>query len=630
MNDKSDSISRALVTIAILGQPPRTTKGYNVVQHLTDNPTMTQSEQPIQYYSSAVRNSEQAGQMVTHCINECRRRKMVPIILALPFTLPDDELRKIIRRPEIVGIMSGNGITFDANINHFIPYRYDWAMPYQHAATLAVLGPRTLFSFQMIRVALQHRVKRLIYTTPIDYLSERTVSFLLARLLEKGRYVAEQLFQQHAPRVLRNLTPLIGRRFRKVLDSAQQPLLQPDQFIANRIVLINTSLLHGGAERQVVNTLTGLAERGYQDVTLLCDSLEQQLGKNFFHQQLQQANIEVAEIRHFMNAEQRLTLQPMIERIEQALAPLPTRMGYEILYYVCEFLLRRPQVVHLWQDVTNIKGGIAAALVGVPKIILTTRNMSANRFAYFHSYMLPGYQLLAEHPNLILSNNSQAGASDYETWLGLPAESIHVLHNGFDSNTLQQPTEAAIAAYRERLGLPPEGLVVGSMFRFNPEKDPLLWIRTAKKISDARADVLFLLIGSGDMHDAIRTEAETLGIADRLFTPGNEKEPALPLALFDLLLLTSKMEGTPNIVIEAQWLGTPVVATDAGGTREALKEGETGWIIDQRDADQLAQCTVAVLNDPPSNSQQAGQRVVRERFGMEQMIDETLAMYGLR
>ena len=125
--------------------------------------------------------------------------------------------------------------------------------------------------------------------------------------------------------------------------------------------------------------------------------------------------------------------------------------------------------------------------------------------------------------------------------------------------------------------------------------------------------------------------ADRLGIANRLFLPGTEKNIAPAYAVMDVLLLTSRFEGLPNVVIEAQALGVPVGATDAGGTRDAVLDGETGWIEAKRNPSRLAARVLHILDDPDwaAKARQRGPAFVRERFGIGRMIDETLDAYGI-
>jgi glycosyltransferase involved in cell wall biosynthesis len=99
----------------------------------------------------------------------------------------------------------------------------------------------------------------------------------------------------------------------------------------------------------------------------------------------------------------------------------------------------------------------------------------------------------------------------------------------------------------------------------------------------------------------------------------------------DVFLLTSRVEGMPNTVLEAQAVGVPVVAVDVGGVSEALAAGETGHAVAEDDPGKLADRVCAVLADRAWRAavRSRGPAFVRERFGLRRMVAETLAAYGL-
>ena len=169
------------------------------------------------------------------------------------------------------------------------------------------------------------------------------------------------------------------------------------------------------------------------------------------------------------------------------------------------------------------------------------------------------------------------------------------------------------------------------MFRFYKEKDPILWVKTAVKISKEIDDIYFLLIGVGPMFSKILSEAKKHGIDNKLILPGAEKNPALPISLMDVFLLTSKQEGTPNVIIEAQWLRVPVVATDAGGTKEAFLDGETGLLSKRRKPKDLAELVIKIINDNNwrAVAKEKSRAFVESRFGKKRMVSEMLDLYKL-
>jgi hypothetical protein len=155
----------------------------------------------------------------------------------------------------------------------------------------------------------------------------------------------------------------------------------------------------------------------------------------------------------------------------------------EIVRLFAEFVRLRPQIVHLWQDRTNLVGSVAAALAGVPKILLSARSTRPRTRQRYRNYMQRGYRALLTLPEIVLSNNSQAGARDYADWLGVPAESIEVIWNGFDFDTLLDPANVRLAAeMRAAAGIPSDAFVVGGVFRIAQVKRPILWAETAARV----------------------------------------------------------------------------------------------------------------------------------------------------
>jgi glycosyltransferase involved in cell wall biosynthesis len=415
--------------------------------------------------------------------------------------------------------------------------------------------------------------------------------------------------------------------FRQLLRrgaEAADPLIP----IPRRVVLVNAGLAAGGAERQVVNTLVGLRAEGI-DALFFGEYLHAAPGLDFYEQHLVDASVPVAQIeRRIVLADCGFT--SVASDVAELLEQVPHHLIEEILNLVEEFLQSRPQVVHSWQDSTSIKVGIAAVLAGVPRIILSSRNVNPTHFAYHQPYMRPAYQALAELPQVHLVNNSRAGVASYCEWLGLAPSRYTVIRNGVDLTHVTAPPPEQAAAFRDRMNIPRTAVVIGSIFRFWPEKRPLLWVETASLVARHCPTAHFLLVGDGPMREEIIQSSKLQGMHGRLHLIGESRDIAAPLSAMDVFLLTSQFEGTPNVVLEAQHLGLPIISTDAGGTREAIKEGVTGW-IEQAEAQALAVAVLRVAGDGNlrRTSKDGGPAFVAERFGFDRMISETLSIYGL-
>jgi glycosyltransferase involved in cell wall biosynthesis len=246
--------------------------------------------------------------------------------------------------------------------------------------------------------------------------------------------------------------------------------------------------------------------------------------------------------------------------------------------------------------------------------------------------MASGYRRLLAEPRVTVLNNSTAGAADYRVWLGRPDANIRVLRNGLDLDAFRRiDVPAARARLRSRLGLAPDALVVGTVNRLYEEKRPLLWIQAAAALAQVHASSQFVFVGDGILAGDARDLAASLGIASRVHFVGHQSDAPHWTAGFDVFMLTSRKEGLPNVLIEAQALGVPVVTTAAGGAAETLVPGLTGWVVDSGDPIALAERLATVLDDDAWRAQARAEApaFVAARFSIDRMLAETLGVYGV-
>ena len=390
------------------------------------------------------------------------------------------------------------------------------------------------------------------------------------------------------------------------------------------LLFVIGSLGPGGAERQAVLTLSGLTARGQKRASIACQHLSTPY-ERFFLPNLEMAGIPV--------------------RVVGTADSIPTQRGGDIaiarrlplsLWEIATFLLtieqQRPKIVHLWLDDINVKAGLAALLLGVPCIVLSLRSLPPTHFLFWQPYMRPIYRHLAKSPNVVLVNNSIAGARTYERWLGLPEGRIRVIQNGFDFETLNaQDIKALRQGYRQKLPnfFTGDAPIMGTVFRLTEEKRPFLWLEIAAEVYRKMPTARFLLVGDGPLRDGVKQAASRLGLADVIHMTGQEQHPMAAMAAMDIFLLTSRVEGLPNVLIEAQALGIPVVTTPVGGAPETLENGRTGWVLEDISPVSAAEIIVSLFNDSAWRRQAAkiAPVLARQRFDMSRMLDETQTLY---
>jgi glycosyltransferase involved in cell wall biosynthesis len=174
-----------------------------------------------------------------------------------------------------------------------------------------------------------------------------------------------------------------------------------------------------------------------------------------------------------------------------------------------------------------------------------------------------------------------------------------------------------------------EGRIVGNVARLAEQKGHRDLLAAAPRVLERYPDARFVIAGDGELRAELERLAEPLG--DRVVLLGARDDVPDLLASFDVFAFPSRFEGLCLAVIEAQAAGVPVVATPVGGIRETVVDGETGWLVPPRDVEALAERIVFCLDhaDDAGRVAEEAQRRVRERFSVERMVAETLALYGI-
>src|SRR5215472_4559621 len=427
---------------------------------------------------------------------------------------------------------------------------------------------------------------------------------------------------------LRRLQPSLDRREADVLPTLLEPGDYPyrlKRVIEGRVLLATSSLGGGGAERQIVNTAEGLRARRVADVHILAEYLDSASGQDFYLKKAKAVAASVAgSPNHYYPAHPWALRHP---RFRDVLSdPLISR----ILNVGTVIKQLAPEVVQISLDWSNITVGIAAVLAGVPHIFVSGRNLGPAHFEFFQWFMYPCYRALAGCPGVHFLTNSEAGRLDYARWLRLDLDDVRVLRNGLQGSDFAVVSKPVRKAAREELGLPAAAPVVTGAFRLSGEKRPLLWIDAAAQIKELMPDCHFLLCGVGPMQRKVEARAARHDLTSHLTLLGTRSDIATIFSASDLVMQSSLQEGTPNVLLEAQAMGVPVVTLPAFGAAEAVENGVTGLVVHDETASGLAQAAVSILRDAgfPARVRKEGPRFVEERFGFERMIDDTLVAYA--
>lgn len=458
--------------------------------------------------------------------------------------------------------------------------------------------------------------------------------FNLGKLTEQ---IAEIQELRRLFRYYENVEDLAGVDFR-ILAMKHAVLAHVDRITpeetgtALRLVMVTGGLGAGGAERQLSRLAALLQERSadpgqaIESIDVLVKEHDPARGGDFFLPDLLKAGVPVCQINDLppIPAHRQCALDPDFALL---LKMLPPQVHYGVVRMAPWLREARPHVVSLWQDGGCLYGALAALFAGVPRIQLVFRglppNIRANRYKPEYEVL---FKALARVPGVEFMSNSHAAAREYAQWLGLPVGRFTVLWNAVPAldSTGRPEDRATWEGFVNRTQDATE--TIGGVFRFELDKRPLVWIRMAARYLRRRPKARFVIVGSGQKLEEARELVRKLRITRRILFAGTSSAVGYWYDKMDVKVLLSRFEGLPNVLIEAQQLGTPVVSTPAGGAQECFVEGVTGHILDSAIQPDLEQACdkIAALVDRRRASGGAVEQAARAmagQFDVDMILD---------
>ena len=296
-------------------------------------------------------------------------------------------------------------------------------------------------------------------------------------------------------------------------------------------------------------------------------------------------------------------------------------------------ILRRGRfdIVHTHTPKPGVIGRLVARAVGVPVVVNTVHGY----------YVAPADRLVKRAPFMALETIA-ALASDLELFVNredlvwarriAPLTRRRLLGETIDMARFdpRQVDSSRIQALREQLGIPPDAFVVGTMARFEAKKGLREFFAAARQIRATADDVYFLAVGERDpaKRGAI-SEAELEAARSHAIVVGWQADPREFLALMDVFVLASWIEGKGRVAMEAAALAKPVVLTDVRGCREIGRDGVDALMIPPRDAGALVAALARLRSDAALRSRlgQAARARAVAQFDQRPMFELMLREY---
>ena len=277
------------------------------------------------------------------------------------------------------------------------------------------------------------------------------------------------------------------------------------------------------------------------------------------------------------------------------LRPIEDAIAFFALWRL--FRNERPHVVHTHSSKAGILGRWAARLAGVPVIFHTAHGFGFNDFQRpivrsFYTWLERMTTSITTRLVVVSYANAEKGEKS-----GVFRRNDWVLcRDAISVEEFMQP-----GPRRTRLrewNIPENRIVVGMVACFKPQKAPVDFVDVAARVLKEAGQVHFVMAGDGELRPEIEKRIREYGIDEYITLLGWQDDMPDVYRNLDVVVLTSLWEGLPCVFSEAMAGELPIVATNVDGAREAIIDGENGFLHEPHDVEGMARSVLELVRNP--------------------------------
>ncbi len=299
----------------------------------------------------------------------------------------------------------------------------------------------------------------------------------------------------------------------------------------------------------------------------------------------------------------------------------PLKFDPFALVRLARFLKRKKfDVLQTWVFAANSYGRAAAKLAGTPVVV--TAEMAVDLWKG-KGHLALDRKLAGWCDNVV--GNSRAVVDFYQN-AGLPIEKLSLIYSGIP---IEDPPAVDAGEVRRAFGWDADAPLAIFVGRLMPQKGVDVLVAALDLLQHVRPKLRTLIVGDGPLQDELEETAHQFQLLDKVKFLGHRDDVPTLLAAADFLVLPSRYEGLPNVVLEAMTYRKPVVATAAPGTTETVIDGETGLLVPIDDVNALAKAMRTLVDDGELRSRlgAAGRARVESEFGVNAMVAHFAELY---
>ncbi len=295
----------------------------------------------------------------------------------------------------------------------------------------------------------------------------------------------------------------------------------------------------------------------------------------------------------------------------------------------------RPDIVHTHAAKAGALGRLAAIHEKVPVIVHT-----------FHGHVFNGYfsplitkvfirieKWLAKKSTAIVAISEEQKNDLTEIYKISDKEKVKIIQLGFDLQKFRENREEKRKSTREKYKLDDATLAIAIVGRLAPIKNHEMFLKVLEKVqSETNKKIHAFIVGDGLEREKLKDLASKIPQSDDMkifFTSWIHDIATFNMGM-DIMCLTSKNEGTPVSLIEAQACGLPIVSTNVGGVESVVKNNETGYLVGKNDVDQFVKKLLDFIENDEKRRKmsQNGWTFVKEKYDYKTLVNNMDNLYA--
>lgn len=284
-------------------------------------------------------------------------------------------------------------------------------------------------------------------------------------------------------------------------------------------------------------------------------------------------------------------------------------------------------IIHTHSSKAGFLGRIVSKINKVPIIIHTVHGFPFNDFMNFFkkNFYILIEKSLANWTDVLItvSNLNKKKIID----LGISKkDKIYNIYSGIDLKIFDKKNDRR---FKKELKLEDNEMLIGAVGRLSDQKDPITLISAFNLVIKEIPNAHLVFVGDGPLRNKITKMIKKLKLTSKVDLIGNRDNPWHVYHSLDLFVMSSIYEGLGRSITEALSCGVPVVCTAVEGVPEIVKNGETGFLVEPRDIEGLANSIIHSLRNLSDAKKIAseGRRFVHENFDVNKMVQEIDLVY---